>query len=205
MWNRKRQRFETWPRADSWLMVRLGLEPKPSHPSLFSGCSLKGHKHTDTDRVRNVYPSVFGQVPQKLPWNEDLCARGFMCTRIYVHRNSSQEKAVKEWGSRTGWEGSQIGTWLQGQGAWLQGQSQSQPEHKWLPSGCPPLRKGAGLAHSGTPNYWLFWTWTQSNSRILRAVLWRRLHVETPRSTAQKLGGEHKESKRDQEERSEEI
>ena len=62
----------------------------------------KGHKQMDTDLGRSVYPSVFGQVPQKLPRDEDLYA-------LEILRNGSQEKAVERWGNRTGWKRSQVG------------------------------------------------------------------------------------------------
>lgn len=92
-------------------MVKLGLEPSSSHPSLVSGGSLKGHEHADADLGRNVYPSVkfLRSYPEGLHASEIL-------------RNGSQEKAGKERGSRMGWEGSQAGPWLQRQ-------AQPQPDH----------------------------------------------------------------------------
>lgn len=75
-------------------MVKLGLEPSSSHPSLVSGGSLKGHEHADADLGRNVYPSVkfLRSYPEGLHASEIL-------------RNGSQEKAGKEQGKQDGMGG----------------------------------------------------------------------------------------------------
>lgn len=60
----KAEDFGTWSRANIWLVVKLALEPRSSHPSLVSGRCLKGHEHTDTQLGRSVYPRVWSGSPE---------------------------------------------------------------------------------------------------------------------------------------------